>query len=43
LACVRFQANLSVPQLLADVKEKVRAVTDNHIKASFIGFASLAK
>ena len=43
LACVGFQANLSVPQLLADVKEKVRNVTDSHIKASFIGFASLAR
>lgn len=43
LACIGFKANLSGPQLLADVKTKVRNVTDIHIQASFIGFAALAK
>lgn len=43
LACIGFRANLSGPQLLEDVKSKVRNVTDVHIKAWFIGFAALAK
>jgi hypothetical protein len=43
LACIGFRTNLSGPQLLVDVKEKVRNVSDIYIKASFIGFAALAK
>ena len=43
LACVGFRANLNGSQLLADVAAKVRDVTDIHVKASFIGFAALAR
>lgn len=43
LACIGFKENLSSRQLLADVKAKVHSVTDINIKASFIGFAALAK